>query len=261
MKYNWYLWKRKVNDGSFRFLRSDDLPSSGFCSLYAVDENTAEVLEINKNFSYFKGIVWSPVLWIDCDTEEAAETVKKDLISMNLSFRVYTTGNRGLHFAIDRDCVASPILPMQDKAWVKSNFPKSDLGVYTHLHMFRQIGATHQKTGRKKEILESYEGDYLVFDIKSPVCEVSSPSGVDKNNRAVFGSVFSDDLVMDYSAPCAAGTRHRTLATIGYRLAERKEDIEFIRRWLEHVNDLFEEPLDQKDIDKVVLNAYKYFGG
>lgn len=259
--YDWVLWKRRVNDADFRFIRSADLPNCGFSSVFMVDEGTADALRTNGDFSGFKGVVHSPMLWIDCDTEEASNAVEAGLSELGLSFEKWTTGNRGAHFGVKRDANPSPLLPEMDKAWVKARFPSADLKLYSHLHLFRCPGERHQKTGRQKERLYVVEGKTLSYSGEELEVKPTQAPETTTLGDAEFGSCLTDDIVMGFSTPQTNGQRNRALAAVAYRFAERGEDQAFTRRWLDHVNMLFSEPKDADELDKIVRYAYQRSGG
>lgn len=257
--YNWVLWKRRVNDVDFRFLRVDDLPSCGFSSVYLVDEATAESLTANSAFSGFKGVVHSPMLWIDCDTEEASTAVEEGLCQLGLSFEKWTTGNRGAHFGVTREVNPSPLLPDMDRAWVKARFPSADAKLYSHLHLFRCPGERHQKTGVQKTLLYQVGGKTLTYGESELTPKVTTSIANPKDDD--YGSVLTDEIVMGFSTPQTNGKRNQALAAVAYRLAERGEDPAFTRRWLDHVNLLFSEPKGVEELDKIVRYAYMRSGG
>lgn len=254
--YVWHLWKRSPTDAGFRFLAADDLPSAGFASVYAVDKQTARTLEANGDFSGFKGIVHTPTLWIDCDTTEASDSVERRLRALGVRFEKWTTGNRGAHFGVARQAVPGPLLPLKDKAWVKANCPEADLSLYSHLHMFRCPGEKHQKTGVRKALLLTVEGAVVYLDSITP----TQPTPPQQSAQSEDGSVFDDDIIMNWSTPQENGNRNKALAAVAYRMAERGEPVEVTRWWLGQVNQLFSEPKDHGEIEHVLRYAYQRQG-
>jgi hypothetical protein len=252
--YVWHVWKRRVFDYGFRMLRRDDLPECGFASVYAVDEQTADVLMRTQDFSGFRGVVHSETLWIDCDTEEASDLVERGLRSFGLGFEKWSTGNRGAHFGIPRMTEPSQLLPSMDRAWVKARFPEADLKLYSHLHMFRRPGNPHEKTGSRKTLIERVEGPGIDFREQRNVSE-SSPAITAA--PLIEGSIFDDPVVMQWTTPQTNGSRNKALSTIAYRMASRGETPEFAMRWLQHVNALFLEPKDQGELDHIIRYAYR----
>lgn len=258
-KYSWHLWKRQVTDGGFQFLHSSDLPQLGFASVYAVDDASAEALHNSPTTTGFKGVVWSPYLWVDCDTEEASNAVYAKLKELGLGFVKWTTGNRGSHYQIERAAKPSQLLPLLDKAFVKLHFPLADMRLYSHLHLFRQPGNPHEKSGLKKEIVESVSGTVLSYDDNAQVAkavELDEPTG-----NQEFGSVLDDERIMKWSVPQEEGLRHEFMRNLALRFAERKESTAFALRWMEHVNLLYSEPKPQRELQRLVEWAYQVKSG
>lgn len=256
--YCWYLWKRNPTDTSYMFVHRDDIPSSGFRSLYGVTEPTAKAIESAGTFEDFKGVVYEEKLWVDCDTEESSKAVETYLEETGLGYEKWTTGNRGAHFGINRKANPSQLLPAQDKAWCKARLSGIDMGLYSHLHLFRMAGCPHHKTGLRKALIKKVEGGFISHDSNfRPKREIESYETKPKDS---FGSVFEDGWVMAWSAPQDHGDRNKALSNVAYRLAQRGEDQSFTKRWLEHMNLMFGEPKPQSEINKIVHFAYRRQG-
>jgi hypothetical protein len=251
--YAWYLWKRRVDVGDSNFLHITDLPELGFSSVYAIDETTATTLQASQDYRGFKGIVWSEKLWIDCDTEAASLSVENGLRELGFGFEKWTTGNRGAHFGVNRAVEPSQILPLRDKSWVKVRFPEADLRLYSHLHLFRRPGNPHEKTGRKKELVETVNGGTLSYGHQENRVQEGS---INTSGVRVDSSIFEDQYIMWCSTPQENGKRHETLCKLAARLAARGEGSEFALRWLQHVNALFSEPKADEELVKVIKWAY-----
>lgn len=251
--YAWYLWKRRVDVVDSNFLHVTDLPELGFCSVYAVDEATATTLQSSQDPRGFKGIVWSEKLWIDCDTEEASNSVEAGLKKLELGFEKWTTGNRGAHFGVNRIAEPSQTLPLQDKAWVKARFPEADLKLYSHLHLFRRPGNPHDKTGRKKTLEAVFDGRTFSHGNSRHTSSADLPIST---GIKIDSSIFEDERIMCDSTPQENGQRHATLCRLAARFAQRGEGSEFAYRWLQHVNALFSEPKSDEEIVKVIQWAY-----
>lgn len=153
--YNWAIWKPKVVDADVRFVHVDDLPASGFASVYQFSEADARSMEAAGTYKSFKGTVFSPVLKLDCDDTDTAARVEVRLHAMGVGFSKFSTGNRGFHYHVPREVAASHTLPALDKQFVTREFPGADVSFYHHVGMYRQVGAVHQKTGRRKEMTDN----------------------------------------------------------------------------------------------------------
>ncbi len=250
----WYVWKRSVTNPDFRVLQQSDLPNTGFSSVYAIDESSAEALQRTQNYVGFKGVVWSDKLWIDADTEEAAIKIDAGLRESGLGFTRYTTGNRGAHFGINREAAPSQLLPEQDKAWVKARYPEADLKLYGHLHMFRLPGTVHEKTGKPKEIVATVEGTTIIHGRPDKKRAVQSLGSLMNPSTE---SVFVDNTIMNNSVPCTNGQRHYALLSVATKFSMRKEDPKIALWWLREINKMFTEPKSEEELNKLIHWAYE----
>lgn len=228
----------------------------GFTSLYQITEESAEGILTAGTTAGFKGSVWSERLWIDLDSKETLTKIKETLNGLDLGYVVYFTGNRGFHIGVQRDNRPTHVLPEQDKHWVKSNFPYADLGIYTHLHLFRLPGTRHDKTGGRKLLVESKAGKSLIH------AKYDRPTRVYGNTSNLqpvssLGSVFSDFLVMSQLGKVRVGNRHATLVRTSLALRDRGFELSFTRTWLNEMNKQFQEQKTHEEIEKIVQDIYR----
>jgi|SRR5271165_3835192 len=248
-QYSYVVYKFNVADSGYYILSTSELPpTGGFSSLYNFTQETGEAIS-ETGVAGYKGVVWSPWLKIDFDDREAAMEARERLIAEGIGFEMYKTGNRGMHFYINRPCLPSHLLPQMDKMWVESNFPKADLSIYTHLHMFRVSGTKHEKTGKLKIIVEIFEGRPLIID---PVNKMQSFIRRKYTSQFANSSIFTNDYIMGMSVPHENGGRHNSLMNLAVAMRHEGEQPEFIARWLYHVNLLFSEPSPQSELDNIV---------
>jgi len=246
----YYLWKHKQPDVTYAFVPETSLPPAGFCSVYGVSETDAKALLEAGTYAGFKGVVhpgkW---LWIDIDEESEVELAKAKAKQLGVEHRVYTTGNRGCHISIRRDLSASQYAPDVDKAWVKEHFPYADLRLYTHLHLLRQVGAIHEKTGNKKSLLYTSPGSTLFL-------EYSNQAKKERPwNESNITSVFANRVILDLSIPHEAGSRRKYMLRLAAELARTNNPIEFSLVWMVNVN-MLGDPLDYEDLERIVHWAY-----
>jgi hypothetical protein len=241
----------KSHTPSPRFVHRNDL-CTGFSSLYAVTQETADAIKDSGTTARFQGTVWSPTLAIDTDTEEAAREVEQRLKELGLEYSVYSTGNRGLHFYITRPASPSHLLPLRDKAWVQSNFPEADTSIYTHLHLFRLPDTVHENTGRPKELLREVPGKPLDL----PVYRVKELGNIPAESSGEL-SVFECTKVMANTVPVNNGQRHPTLVRLCYALKDDAGVSAAIALWwLGETNKMFEEPRTQEHLEQIVRSIY-----
>lgn len=262
--YDYVIWQpQKLRLGPPRFVRAADCPWFGFCSIYQVDEETAQTLSASGTTAGFKGVVWSERLWIDIDSNEAAQAVKERLYAQGLDLVVYDTGNRGLHFGILRSCPPSRALPGKDKTWVSENVPEADLSLYSHLHLLRRPGARHEKTGRRKHEIARRRGSAL--DLSR--LEVKEPRSVVEgfNEQRARTSIFKDFLVTKYSQPNRStdarpvdGSRHQQLVNLCFSLKNRGESPDIAFWWICNVLSSFREPkYNEGHVEKIIESVYR----
>ncbi len=242
--YEYVVFKFNVFDHSHLIFHISDVPRAGFSSLYRITASSAESLN-QAGISGYRGAVWSPSLWIDCDTEEAAMETRARLAQLGLAFEVWQTGNRGLHFCVDRPHAPSHLLPQIDREWVKSNIAKCDTSIYSHLHMFRNPGARHEKTGKPKMLIETIKGAPLIL-----ADTVNVPfRGTQQVGKR---SIFLDNYIMNMTVPAEEGKRHEALLNLALALNRYGEPLEFIERWLQHTNLLYTEQKPDGEIERIL---------
>ncbi len=228
--------------------------SGGFSSLYAVRAEDAEALKQAGSTEGFKGVVYNERLWLDFDSEEASERAGCRLEEMGYDYIAYHTGGRGVHFGILRGTAPSHLLPLQDRAWAKGNFPECDTSIYSHLHLFRVPGGEHEATGKPKQlIVEARTGRSLEL----PPYEKPILSGVDMGYGTFDVSIFDIPRVMLNSVPAENGHRQHQLVRLVYALKdEALVDLGSALFWVNEVNKMFREPKPQEEVDRLVRGIY-----
>lgn len=255
-QYNWYLYSTAAHYGpSPVFLLGSELAKThGFTSLYAVTESTAKAIHAEGTTRGFKGAVWSPYIWLDFDSTEHAERAGSRLEEMGIGFNAYTTGNRGLHFRLDRSTTNSPshLLPARDKQYIRDNFTGADLSIYTHLHPFRMEGTKHEKTGRRKERIYFRAGNKVdVPPLKEEAITTYPHQGQSRT------SVFDSFKLMANTVPVTNGSRQYFLIRQLYALKECGASSEFALEWIQNWNMLLEEPKDDAELEKALRSIYR----
>lgn len=249
--YAYWLFKFNVYDNSYFFVRSGEFPPSGYCSLYAISAETMASLEDPSTSSYsgYKGTVWSPELVLDFDSFSEGEAARRRLIEMGLAFKMYESGGKGYHFYIPRPHAPSHRLPLIDKQWVAKVFPEADLSLYTHLHQLRVPGTIHDKTGKRKQLIESVDGEELLLaDVQESLPESVSQKVTTNCDKSIFTNFYIQSLTV----PVDEGDRHAVLMKLGLALRSLGEPLEFIHRYLYHTNLLFSTPKPADELERLV---------
>lgn len=254
MKYDWALWKAKVTDDSVRFVHVDDLPASGFASVYCFAEADAKSIGTLGTYRCFKGTVHCPLLKIDCDTEEASASTERRLVEAGIAYRKYSTGNRGHHYHIERTVLPSHMLPALDKAYVTEHFPGTDTSFYHHVGWYRQEGAVHGKTGEAKTLLADVQG--TVLDMSNLDVPFSAPGVVSASAEGGIKSIFGDSYLNILTVPYSGGERHNAYCKIAVRLDELNQPLEWAFVYLANVNLMSVEPLADEELKRILDWAY-----
>lgn len=242
------------------FRRNHELGNlKGFSSLYSVSKQESENITAAGTISGFKGSVWSERLWVDVDSYDSADAVESKLKELGYDYLAYDSGGKGAHFGISRETRPSHLLPEQDKHWVQtalSGIPGIDTSIYTHLHLFRLPGTTHERTGRPKELVEHSTGTSLVHGSYIRPVRTSDPSPYLANGTG-DKSVFSSYQVMSQVGKVRVGGRHASLVKSAYGLRDTGIPVAAARWWLLELNKHFEEPKREEEIEKILQDVYQ----
>jgi hypothetical protein len=134
-----------------------------FRSVYAYDEPTANhILEYGITRGLEDVAVYSDTLFIDVDRDEEVASIKEDLISQNVKFSQWVTGNRGCHFHVSCIPVYGKMVPQSQAQWVYLRYGDSvDSSIYRPSGQIRIPGAVHSKTGKVKTLTDIREGSQV----------------------------------------------------------------------------------------------------
>lgn len=160
-----------------------------------------------------------------------------------------------MHFVIERTHAPSHLLPLRDKSWVKKNIPEGDTSIYTHLHLFRNEGAVHEKTGNKKTLFSTHNGKAL--DLTNWAINWKEQSSNASFSSSSEKSVFECFRVMSEIVPRTGGERHYSLVRLCYALKDDAGvDSTTAAWWLSEVNKLYKEPKDGRELEKIISSIY-----
>ncbi len=252
MKYNWIIWKPTTEGSQAFYIPVEDLPQSGFRSVYQFTEADAKAME-RDGYARWKGSVWSPELFIDIDKPEEIDNVCNRLELLGIAFNLYSTGNRGAHLHIPRECEPSHRLPEIDKQFA-SSLGSVDLHIYHSVAMYRCIGAKHKATGERKELLDSRAGNVLdLRESKAPIAPKHSPAFFEHNGMQ---SVFTSPVLQLLAVPWAVGERHAAMVRAACELRRLGQSYEFSFGYLQNVSLMAEEPKSDEEINKILNWAW-----
>ena len=144
-----------------------------FRSVYAYPDWVVAAIRSNGNTKGLKGLpVNSRVLLIDADTDDDATQSERILREIGCTFRVFDTGNRGLHFHVPIEKMEGIDVIHSQVTWMKEKglWEFADTSIYREGGMYRLEGATHRKTGKKKRLIRSNMTDHTlkIPTVKTP---------------------------------------------------------------------------------------------
>jgi len=232
------------------------LKTGGFRSVYQVNEEGKKWIEERGSVGGFgdSGIpIWSPQLFVDFDDcYEDAEYLRGLLLHDGISFQMYDSGNRSIHFHIDREIDPSIDVPYSDKEYIKTIVPRADLSLYSHMHPFRLEGTIHEKTTKPKVLIDSFGG------ISLRIPNLCKPDYSILKSKAAQVSIFEDPLIMGLSRGFREGQRYKNTLVLAYKLKERGETPGMVKGWVHNVNMLSFPPLPEERLNRIfrsVLNG------
>jgi hypothetical protein len=99
-------------------------------------------------------------------TPESAYRLANKLEAEDISFDVYTSGNRSIHLHVAIEPMEGTTVAQAQKQWVKQHAPDADLTIYHNTALYRLTGTWHEKNpGHRKQLLDRHQGNYkLVID-------------------------------------------------------------------------------------------------
>jgi hypothetical protein len=151
--------------GKPRLVSFLELPGlTGFRSVFGYPPKTASIIRAQGNTKNLqRHSVHANELLVDFDNaREAAEALKAYLVSHGISYTMYDSGNRSVHFHVPIVSLTDPDVPHSLKSWVIEHAPEADLTIYRHSSLFRLVNTIHEKNpDGKKVMMESHRGRRL----------------------------------------------------------------------------------------------------
>jgi len=150
-----------------------ELGQYNFRSTFDYPESVADQIRQAGNTKNLKGCSLScDQIRIDVDEEENVDTVRGILLSEEITFEGYTTGNRGVHFHVPlASRITGTDVLYTVTSWIKDTglWTLVDSSFYHEGGQYRLEHATHQKTGKPKVLVSEVDGDLLDLELlKTP---------------------------------------------------------------------------------------------
>ena len=195
--YEWRKKTRRTGKPTLDFKCPTTSDDYNFRSVYGYPQETVDFINKNNNTRNLKGKpVYSDELLIDIDNPENITEVEKKLFKLRISYDVYVTGNRGMHYHV-------PILPMVGTGVVYSQvqFLKNigiydliDNSIYKEGGQFRAVHAVHGKTGKRKYKIGSVAGTTLEIPtlVPPPISVVTySEEGTEEDMQSYINNLLA----------------------------------------------------------------------
>lgn len=251
--FNYLLYKEKVQfDG--KIITLDEIPTNGgFITVYTYDESLPEYFKSNGNkivgYASTNPPALSRVFYVDFDDNQAAATdLRNRLIKDKIAFKLYDSGGRSIHFHILREPVVSaPYLPVSDRDWAKSSIPGCDLSLYQHSRVFRLPNTVHDKTGKKKVLIEEHTGSKMYIPLKEVILPTRSKvDGID------YEGIFNSCVVRNCIFGVDNGARNKTFIAAAICLFDLGCTQEWINTFLRACNAQCNPPLSEIEIGNII---------
>lgn len=170
----------KARRGRPVFVTLDDLEDGGwrgFRSVYAYSDEVKARIEATGKTSDLGGVsVYSDTLFVDFDNQVvAAEQFRLWLIDESCAFSVWDSGNRSYHFHVPIIPMEGSEVPYSQRFWMKEQTPHADVSFYHQAGQFRLPYTQHEKTGQRKYLVNSYDGNRLEIEMQRPP-RIASPA-------------------------------------------------------------------------------------
>ena len=149
-----------------RFVRAEDIYASlhsGFRSVYFYSESTVQRILERRHFRNLQTeVVRSEELLLDFDSKpDAAYALANTLAADDISFRLFTSGNRSVHLHVSIEPMEGTTVGQAQREWVRTHAPDADQTIYHNTALYRLPGTWHEKNpGHRKSLLAEHKGRY-----------------------------------------------------------------------------------------------------
>jgi hypothetical protein len=249
--YHSYKFIRNVSDIDFKTLR-------GFRSVYLYGQEAYnQIIEQQavRNLSQFP--VYSDTLFVDFDDgENSKDQFAKILETSGHGYDMYFSGKKGYHFHVPIEPMWGASVPYSQKMWVSSlGIESVDTSIYRHTGLFRLPGTIHQSTGKKKELIKSFEGR----KVEIPIIDLANEAklyGVESDNLAIAKACHT--ILRTAAVGAQPGQRHNTLLSIAKSLTAAGMNEGTCVDICSAVNEFFDEPKSQEEVHECVRRAVNW---
>ena len=239
-----------------RLLTEQELTGlKGFRSIYGFDEASCAYFESISRVKGSRGFtVYADKLFIDFDDmPDQAEKLYHILRQMEVGFEVWHSGNRSIHIEIPHNPLWSKHMPYTHKMFLKNLGVNCDWSIYSTARIFRLPGTVHQKTLKKKEILEVVTGRLMTLE---PLEEPDNLRSYDTTEDDGIMELFAT-LTRFINRPPIKGERHMEFFKVVATCRSGGFSQEFTNELLlKLANELTEEDLDESTSEQLINSVY-----
>ena len=231
--------------------------NEGFRSVYLFDKEAAEEIKQSRSSKTIKRFTpHSHTLFIDLDQgDKGLARVKEWLKDNRLLAQIYTSGGKGYHIHVPHQYVCSRDLPYSHRVLVESLGAGADPSLYHVSHLIAMDGRKHPKTHRRKQLIESVQGEK---ELEIPLIE--TPPKLTFSNFENIEDNLSLGLVkleMLISNEPGVGERHQSLWTCAKNFVDAGCAPETVMDLISKVNSRWQNAKTTEELEEVLRQAMR----
>lgn len=249
----------KIRQGPPRLVTREELDQRrGFRSVYGWPTEAADHVRTTGSSAGLKWFaVYSDELLLDFDdSPEAANRAEDWLLRHEISFSVWSSGGRSVHFHIDIEPILGPAVPHSQKKFVAATFPGADLAFYHAAGMYRLPGTAHEKNpGWYKELRRANSGYLLAVPMISQPLFRPSATGGSQRDPADLDAILTHMLFKTVYEGQGRNKHAYNMAKLLKDLGHDYERaLEVVANWSD---DFAVPPIDGAELSATVQSAYR----
>jgi hypothetical protein len=229
---------------------------TGFRSYFKFDETVKNIISENNSMSNLsKYCVYATELFIDIDSGQEAIDYSRQVLQLNnISYNQYVSGSKGIHYHIPLITEEFGVnLPQRHREFVERLNIGADISIYKHCGLFRLAKTRHQKTGKIKELVETFIGNPISTEdiIIEPKIKVHN----DYNDTDISKSLFLASTLSIFEP--TLGNRHTNLWGLTRDLKNANFSKDFAFELLCQLNDNWTNQKTLEEIKIIIRGEYK----